>query len=181
MYSFETNELRGLVNSLLTAKPILYVFNTDEKTLEDKARKQELAAVVAPSKPVLICAKLEAELAELEPSEASELLGSMGLDKSGLETLITRGYQTLKLETFFTAGETEVHAWTVNAGSKAPVAASKIHTDFQRGFVSAEVINWEKLVHAGGWVEAKAKGQVRNEGKDYIVQEGDVITFKFNL
>lgn len=180
-YEFETPELRSLASNLLTLKPVIYVFNVDEPTLQDETKKTELKGLAEGSEPVFICAQLEAELSELNLDEAKELLASVGLKQPGLETLINQGYKTLGLETYFTAGEPEVRAWTIHRGSTAPVAAGKIHTDFQKGFVAAEVIDWQQLIDAGGWVEAKKLGKVRNEGKDYIVKDGDVIEFKFNL
>ncbi len=170
--------------NLLTAKPVVYVCNVAE---EDAAsgnayveRVREHAAKEG-AEVVVISAKLEQELGELSDEEAGEFLAEYGLSEPGLGRLIGKGYDVLGLLTFLTAGEKEVRAWTVTKGSKAPQAAGEIHTDFERGFIRAEVIAWDKLVEAGGTVAAKSKGWVRTEGKDYVVQDGDVMNFLFNV
>lgn len=166
---------------LLTAKPFIFVFNLDEQQLSDEKLKTELEAVVHPAPTVFLCAKIEAELMELAPTEAGELLQELGQSESGLGQLAKAGYKALGLISFFTAGEPEVRAWTVREGSTAPEAAGVIHTDFQKGFIRAETIGWQDLVEAKGWTEARAKGKVRSEGKDYLVKDGDTILFRFNV
>src|SRR5450759_2410557 len=166
---------------LLTAKPFIYVFNSDEETLADPEQQQQLTASVAPAPAVVLCAKIEAELADLPDAEALELLRSLGQERSGLDQLVTIGYQTLGLQTYLTAGPKEARAWTVRRGDTAPVAAGVIHTDFQRGFIKAEVVSYHDLVAAGSMVEARARGKVRIEGKDYVMREGDVVDFRVNV
>ncbi|HZY29714.1 MAG TPA: redox-regulated ATPase YchF [Jiangellaceae bacterium] len=166
---------------LLTAKPFLYVFNMDDEELADDALKEELRALVAPAEAIFLDAKTEAELAELEHDEALELLQSTGQEESGLDMLARVGFDTLGLQTFLTAGPKEARAWTIRKGATAPEAAGVIHTDFQRGFIKAEVVSYDALVAAGSMAEAKARGQVRVEGKDYVMADGDVVDFRFNV
>jgi len=166
---------------LLTAKSFVYVFNVDEDELGDSALQERLRALVTPAEAVFLCAKVEAELAELPDDEALELLASYGQEESGLDQLARVGYRTLGLQTYLTAGPKEVRAWTIKRGSTAPVAAGVIHTDFQRGFIKAEVVDYDDLVDAGTMVEARARGKVRIEGKDYVMREGDVVEFRFNV
>ncbi|MDP9406831.1 MAG: redox-regulated ATPase YchF [Actinomycetota bacterium] len=166
---------------LLTAKPFVYVFNIDEDELGDPALQERLRALVAPAEAVLLCAKVEAELAELPDDEALELLASYGQEQSGLDQLAHVGYRTLGLQTFLTAGPKEVRAWTIRTGSTAPVAAGVIHTDFQRGFIKAEVVDFDDLIEAGSVAEARSRGKARMEGKDYVMREGDVVEFRFNV
>jgi GTP-binding protein YchF len=166
---------------LLTAKAFLYVFNLDDSELVDTALRGQLAALVAPAEAVFLDAKIEAELAELPDEEALELLQSVGQDESGLAQLARVGFATLGLQTYLTAGPKESRAWTIHRGDTAPVAAGVIHTDFQRGFIKAEVVSYDDLVAAGSMAEAKARGQVRVEGKDYVMQDGDVVEFRFNV
>jgi ribosome-binding ATPase len=166
---------------LLTAKPFIYVFNVDEAVLTDAARKAELAALVAPAEAVFLDAKIESELIDLDPGDAAELLASTGQDESGLNQLARVGFDTLGLQTYLTAGPKESRAWTIHQGWKAPQAAGVIHTDFERGFIKAEVISFEDLVATGSVVEARAKGKARMEGKDYVMQDGDVVEFRFNV
>jgi len=171
---------------LLTYKPVIYVCNVAEEDLPDGAKNPNVAKVraVAASEGadvVVISAKIEAELAELSDDEALEYLKSLGLEESGLDRLVHEAYHTLGLQTFFTAGEKEVRAWTVRKGTKAPQAAGEIHSDLERGFIRAEVIEWDKLVEAGSWAYAKEKGWVRTEGKDYMVKDGDVVLILFNV
>ncbi|NIZ91331.1 redox-regulated ATPase YchF [Kineococcus rubinsiae] len=166
---------------LLTTKPFLYVFNVDETVLADEARKDELRAIVAPADAVFLDAKLESELVELEPDEAAELLASVGQTESGLDQLARVGFATLGLQTYLTAGPKESRAWTIHQGWTAPQAAGVIHTDFQRGFIKAEVVSFDDLVAAGTMAEAKAAGKVRIEGKDYVMADGDVVEFRFNV
>jgi ribosome-binding ATPase len=166
---------------LLTAKPFLYVFNMDDEELGDDALKDEMQALVAPAEAIFLDAKIEAELAELDEAEALELLQSMGQEQSGLDMLARVGFDTLGLRTYLTAGPKEARAWTIRKGATAPEAAGVIHTDFQRGFIKAEVVSYEDLVAVGSMAEAKAKGLVRVEGKDYVMADGDVVEFRFNV
>jgi GTP-binding protein YchF len=167
--------------SLMTAKPFVYVFNVDEAGLSDASLHEKLRAIVAPSDAIFLDAKLESELAELEPDEAAELLASVGQDESGLDQLARVGFHTLGLQTYLTAGPKESRAWTIRQGWTAPQAAGVIHTDFQRGFIKAEVVGFDDLVSAGSMAEAKARGRVRIEGKDYVMSDGDVVEFRFNV
>ncbi|GAA2028530.1 redox-regulated ATPase YchF [Agromyces tropicus] len=166
---------------LLTAKPFIYVFNVDEAVLTDAARKAELAALVAPAEAVFLDAKIESELIDLDPGDAAELLASTGQEESGLDQLARVGFDTLGLQTYLTAGPKESRAWTIRKGWKAPQAAGVIHTDFEKGFIKAEVISFDDLVAAGSVAEARAKGRARMEGKDYVMQDGDVVEFRFNV
>ncbi|MCS0498961.1 redox-regulated ATPase YchF [Protaetiibacter mangrovi] len=166
---------------LMTAKPIIYVFNVDEAVLTDDTRKAELAALVAPAKAVFLDAKVESELIDLDPEDAAELLASTGQDESGLDQLARIGFDTLGLQTYLTAGPKESRAWTIRKGWKAPQAAGVIHTDFERGFIKAEVVSFEDLVAAGSLAEARSRGKARIEGKDYVMQDGDVVEFRFNV
>jgi GTP-binding protein YchF len=166
---------------LLTAKPIIYVFNVDEALLGDQARLDALAALVAPAKAVFLDAKLESELIDLSPEDAAELLESTGQTESGLDQLARIGFDTLGLQTYLTAGPKESRAWTIGKGWKAPQAAGVIHTDFEKGFIKAEIIGFEDLVATGSIAEARAKGKARIEGKDYVMQDGDVVEFRFNV
>jgi GTP-binding protein YchF len=166
---------------LLTAKPFLYVFNLDEEELGNDAFRKELADLVAPAEAIFLDAKVEAELAELDDEEALELLQSMGQDESGLALLARVGFATLGLQTYLTAGPKEARAWTIPQGATAPEAAGVIHTDFQRGFIKAEIVSFDDLIEAGSMSEAKSRGKVRMEGKDYVMQDGDVVDFRFNV
>lgn len=165
---------------LLTAKPFIFVFNVDEAVLTDEARKAELAALVAPAQAVFLDAKIESELIDLDPEDAAELLASTGQTESGLDQLARIGFATLGLQTYLTAGPKEARAWTIGKGWKAPQAAGVIHTDFEKGFIKAEVISFDDLVALGSVAEARAKGKARLEGKDYVMQDGDVVEFRFN-
>jgi GTP-binding protein YchF len=166
---------------LLTAKPFLYAFNVDEDQLTDEDAKQELRKLVAPAEAIFLDAKIESELVELPDDEALELLQSMGQDESGLSQLARVGFGTLGLQTFLTAGEKESRAWTIRRGATAPEAAGVIHTDFQRGFIKAEIVSYDDLIAAGSMAEAKAQGKVRMEGKDYVMADGDIVDFRFNV
>ncbi|EIV95650.1 redox-regulated ATPase YchF [Frankia sp. QA3] len=166
---------------LLTAKPFLYVFNVDEDVLADPGRHKELVESVAPADAIVLCAKVEAELAELDDADAAELLASLGQGESGLAQLARIGFHTLGLQTFLTAGPKESRAWTIRAGATAPEAAGAIHTDFQRGFIKAEIVSFGALIAAGSMVAARAAGKVRMEGKDYVMADGDVVEFRFNV
>ena len=165
---------------LMTAKPFIFVFNVDEAVLTDAAKKAELEALVAPAKAVFLDAKVESELIDLDEADARELLASMGQDESGLDQLARVGFDTLGLQTYLTAGPKEARAWTIGKGWKAPQAAGVIHTDFEKGFIKAEVISFDDLVATGSVAEARAKGKARMEGKDYVMQDGDVVEFRFN-
>ncbi|CAN5385514.1 redox-regulated ATPase YchF [soil metagenome] len=166
---------------LLTAKPIIYVFNVTEDDLANLTKKNELAQLVAPAQSVFVCAKLESELHSLDPSDATEMLESYGQQESGLIQLIHAAYETLGLQSYLTAGNKEVRAWTVPKGATAPQAAGVIHGDFEKGFIAAQVVDYDDLVAAGSEVAAKSAGKVRTEGKDYIMQPGDVVEFRFNV
>lgn len=166
---------------LLTSKPMIFVFNVDEAVLTDASRKAELAALVAPAQAIFLDAKIESELIDLDPEDAAELLASTGQDESGLDQLARIGFDTLGLQTYLTAGPKEARAWTIGKGWKAPQAAGVIHTDFERGFIKAEVISFDDLVATGSVAEARAKGKARMEGKDYVMQDGDVVEFRFNV
>ena len=165
---------------LLTAKPFIYVFNVDEAALGDAALAEELAARVRPARSVVLCAQIEAEVAALDPEDAKELLRSYGQEESGLEQLVHVGFATLGLQTFLTAGPKEARAWTIHVGDTAPKAAGVIHTDFERGFIKAEVISFEDLMAAGSVAAARTAGKARMEGKDYVMRDGDVVEFRFN-
>jgi GTP-binding protein YchF len=166
---------------LLTAKPFIYVFNVDEDVLTDESRRAELAALVAPAKAVFLDAKLESELIDLDAADAAELLASTGQEESGLDQLARIGFDTLGLQTYLTAGPKESRAWTIHKGWKAPQAAGVIHTDFEKGFIKAEVISFDDLMDAGSIAEARARGKARMEGKDYVMHDGDVVEFRFNV
>ena len=160
---------------LLTMKPILYVANVDEDMLT------ELAPVINGVQSIPVCAGVEAELADLDPEEAAEYLESLGLEHSGLETLAQAAYKLLGLQSYFTAGPMEVRAWTVRIGAKAPEAAGVIHSDFERGFIKAEVASYNDYVELGGEAGCKTAGKLRIEGKEYVVEDGDVMHFRFNV
>lgn len=166
---------------LLTAKPFLYVFNVDEGVLQDQAKLDELAALVAPAKAIFLDAKLESELIALDDDEAKELLASIGQEESGLDQLARIGFDTLGLQTYLTAGPKEARAWTIKKGATAPQAAGVIHTDFEKGFIKGEIISFDDLVECGSVAEARAKGKARMEGKDYVMQDGDVCEWRFNV
>lgn len=176
-------ELPNDIN-LLTGKPVIYVCNVAEDEAaegNDYVEQVREFADAEGAEVVVISAKIEQELGELPDDEAEAFLEDLGLSEPGLNRLIRKGYRVLDLLTFLTAGEKEVRAWTVTEGSKAPQAAGEIHTDFERGFIRAEVIGWDKLVEAGSIPNAKSKGWVRTEGKEYVVQDGDVMNFLFNV
>ena len=166
---------------LLTAKQFLYVFNVDVDELGNEELKDELRAIVAPAEAVFLDAKTESDLTELDDDEALELLQSIGLHESGLTTLARVAFDTLGLQTYLTAGPKESRAWTIPKGATAPQAAGVIHTDFQKGFIKAEVISFADLVATGSVAEARAKGKARMEGKDYVMADGDVVEFRFNV
>jgi len=166
---------------LLTAKPFLYAFNVDSDELANDELKAELRGLVAPAEAVFLDAKTESELIELDDEEALELLQSIGMEESGLATLARVAFDTLGLQTYLTAGPKESRAWTIRKGATAPEAAGVIHTDFQKGFIKAEVISFEDLVATGSVAEARSKGKARMEGKDYVMADGDVVEFRFNV
>ncbi|PZR55056.1 redox-regulated ATPase YchF [Xylanimonas oleitrophica] len=165
---------------LMTAKPFIYVFNTDDAGLADEAMQAELRELVAPAQAIFLDAKFESELVELEPDEAREMLEANGQAEAGLDQLARVGFETLGLQTYLTAGPKESRAWTIRKGWTAPQAAGVIHTDFERGFIKAEVISFDDLVEAGSVAAARAAGKARVEGKDYVMQDGDVVEFRFN-
>lgn len=173
------SEIREL--NLLTTKPFLYAFNCDESILTDADRVQALRNVVAPADAVFLDAKIESELAELDEESAAELLESIGQDERGLDALARAGFHTLKLQTYLTAGPKEARAWVIRQGDTAPKAAGVIHTDFEKGFIKAEVVSFNDLVDAGSMAAAKSAGKVRMEGKDYVMADGDVVEFRFNV
>ncbi len=165
--------------SLLTTKPFLYVFNADESVLTDAERVASLAAAVAPADSVFLDAKMEQELLELDEESSMELLESIGQTEPGLQALARKGFHTLGLQTYLTAGPKEARAWTIHQGDTAPQAAGVIHTDFERGFIKAEIVHYDDLMAAGSMAAAKAAGKVRMEGKDYVMHDGDVVEFRF--
>lgn len=167
--------------SLLTAKPFLYVFNCDADELADDELKQRMRDLVAPAEAIFLDAKFESELIELDDEEAAEFLAEAGVDEPGLEVLARVGFDTLGLQTYLTAGPKETRAWTVPKGASAPEAAGVIHTDFQKGFIKAEIVSFDDLVSAGSMAKAKEAGRVRMEGKEYVMADGDVVEFRFNV
>lgn len=166
---------------LLTMKPTIYVFNVDETGLTDASLQQDLSGIVSPSTSLFVCAKLENELRALDEADAHELLASYGVDQSGLVQLVHAAYDTLGLQSYLTAGEKEVRAWTIPQGATAPQAAGVIHGDFERGFIAAQVVSYPDLIAAGSESAAKSAGKMRTEGKDYIMQSDDVVEFRFNI
>ncbi|HEX6874863.1 MAG TPA: redox-regulated ATPase YchF [Nocardioidaceae bacterium] len=178
--SIDKSLLRELM--LLTAKPYLYVFNCDSDELGDEELKKKMRDLVAPSEAIFLDAKFEAELVELDDEdEAREMLHEMGVEEPGLDVLARVGFDTLGLQTYLTAGPKEARAWTIPKGATAPEAAGVIHTDFQRGFIKAEIVSYDDLMEAGSMAAAKSAGKVRMEGKDYVMQDGDVVEFRFNV
>lgn len=166
---------------LLTAKPVIYAFNVDENTLTNEVQKTELAGLVAPAQSIFVCAKLEEEIKELSVVDAQELLASYGVQETGLQQMIHSAYSTLGLQSYLTAGPKEVRAWTIRQGYTAPQAAGVIHTDFERGFIAAQIVDYDDLVAAGSETAAKAAGKLRTEGKTYVMQPGDIVEFRFNV
>ncbi len=181
-HQLDEEELEALSDlGLLTAKPVIYAFNVDEVDLLNQAKLDSLSALVSPAPSMFICAKLESEFSALEDYDADELRESYGFRESGLEALVTLSFKTLGLQTFLTAGEKEVRAWTIKAGSSARTAAGAIHSDMERGFIAADIVNYSDLITLGSWSAARSVGKVRTEGKDYIMQNDDVVEFKFNV
>ncbi|MEX2251844.1 MAG: redox-regulated ATPase YchF [Acidimicrobiia bacterium] len=166
---------------LLTAKPIIYVFNSGPALLVDLEQRSGLAAAVAPAEALFLDAQIEAELNELDEEDRVEILASVGQEEPGLHAVIRAAYRTLGLQSFLTVGEKEARAWTIRSGATAPEAAGAIHTDFERGFIAAEVVDYPLLVKAGSWIEARAKGLVRTEGRSYVMRPDDVVDFRFNV
>lgn len=166
---------------LLTAKPVIYAFNVDEAALTDDSRRQALTSLVAPARTIFVCAKIEEEIKDLPEEDALELLEAYGVAETGLNQLIKAAYETLGLQSYLTAGPKEVRAWTIHQGNTAPQAAGVIHTDFERGFIAAQVVDYDDLIAAGSETAAKAAGKVRTEGKDYVMQPGDIVEFRFNV
>jgi len=179
----QSNIDRDLLHELhlLTAKPFLYVFNVDAAELADNELRAKLQTLVSPAQAIFLDAKTEAELAELSDEDAMELLESIGLTEPGLATLARVGFDALGLQTYLTAGPKEARAWTIHKGDTAPKAAGVIHTDFEKGFIKAEIVSFADLIEAGSMSEAKSKGKVRMEGKEYVMADGDVVEFRFNV
>ena len=174
-----TELIQGL--QLISGKPVIYVFNVDEEVLSNESRKQELSALVAPALSVFICAKIEEELRGLDPADAAELLEAYDVKESGLSQLGRVAYETLGLQSYLTAGPQEIRAWTIHKGDTAPKAAGVIHGDFERGFIAAQIVDFDDLITAGSEAAAKAAGKVRTEGRDYVMRPGDVVEFRFNV
>lgn len=175
----ERDQIKTL--QLLTAKPFVVVFNLSETQLADEQLKAQLKTMVNPCPTVFLCAQIEAELSELDPVEAAELLSGLGQSQSGLNQLAEAGFKALGLQTFLTAGPKEVRAWTIHRGDTAPQAAGAIHNDFEKGFIKAEIVSFDDLIAAGSIAAAKAAGKLRLEGRDYLMQNGDVVEFRFNV
>ena len=174
-----TEVIQGL--QLLSTKPVIYVFNVDELGLVNEARKSDLSALVAPAASIFICAKIEEELQGVAAADAIELLDAYGIQESGLGQLARTAYETLGLQSYLTAGEKEIRAWTIHKGNTAPQAAGVIHTDFEKGFIAAAIVDFDDLVTAGSETAAKAAGKMRTEGRDYVMRPGDVVEFRFNV
>lgn len=166
---------------LLTAKPVIYAFNIDEASLTEEAIRKELINLVAPARTIFLCAKIEEEIKDLPEEDALELLESYGVKDTGLNQLINAAYDTLGLQSYLTAGPKEVRAWTIHQGFTAPQAAGVIHSDFERGFIAAQIVDFDDLVTAGSEAAARAAGKMRTEGKDYVMRPGDVVEFRFNV
>lgn len=167
--------------NLLSAKPVIYVFNVDEPVLTDEEKQRELRALVSPARTIFVSAKIEDELKDLSLADARELLESYGVKESGLEQLARTAYDVLGLQSYLTAGPKEVRAWTIHQGDTAPQAAGVIHTDFEKGFIAAQIVDFDDLVAAGSEAAAKAAGKIRTEGRDYVMRPGDVVEFRFNV
>jgi GTP-binding protein YchF len=177
--NLNTEIIQGL--QLLSAKPVIYVFNVDEETLSNIEKTNSLSALVAPAQSIFICAKLEEELRGVGEEDTKELLDAYGVTESGLAQLARAAYDTLGLQSYLTAGPKEVRAWTIRQGSTAPQAAGVIHTDFEKGFIAAAIVDFDDLVETGSEVAAKAAGKLRTEGRDYVMRPGDVVEFRFNV
>lgn len=166
---------------LLTAKPVIFAFNVDEATLTDTTKQAELASLVTPARTIFVCAQLEEEIKSLTPEDAAELLESYGVKETGLQQMIHAAYDTLGLQSYLTAGPKEIRAWTIRQGATAPQAAGVIHTDFERGFIAAQVVDFHDLMAAGSEAAARAAGKIRTEGKTYVMQPDDIVEFRFNV
>jgi GTP-binding protein YchF len=166
---------------LLTAKPVIYAFNIDEASLTNETVRSELKNLVAPARTIFLCAKIEEEIKDLPEEDALELLESYGVKDTGLHQLIGAAYDTLGLQSYLTAGPKEVRAWTIHKGDTAPQAAGVIHSDFERGFIAAQVIDFDDLIAAGSEAAARSAGKIRTEGRDYVMRPGDVVEFRFNV
>ena len=166
---------------LLSAKPVFYMFNMDESELGSEAKRKELSELVAPQKCVFVNAKLESEMVDMSPEDKKEFLDSYGINEDGLTQLVHVAYDTLGLQSFLTAGKKETRAWTIKKGATAPEAAGVIHSDFQRGFIAATICSYDDLVRLGSEKAVREAGLMRTEGKDYIMRDGDVVEFKFNV
>lgn len=166
---------------LLTAKPVIYLFNVDDTTLTDDAKRKELSDLVAPARTIFVCAKVEEEVKDLPEEDALELLEAYGIAETGLNQLIKAAYETLGLQSYLTAGPKEVRAWTIPQGATAPQAAGVIHTDFERGFIAAQIVSYPDLVAAGSEAAARSAGKMRTEGKTYVMQPDDIVEFRFNV
>jgi len=177
--SLDTEHIYDL--HLLTAKPVIYAFNVDEATLVDEAKQAELRQLAAPAKSLFVCAKLEEEIKGLDPADTAELLESYGVKETGLLQMIHAAYDTLGLQSYLTAGPKEVRAWTIKQGATAPQAAGVIHGDFERGFIAAQIVDYDDLIAAGSETAAKSAGKMRTEGKDYVMQPDDIVEFRFNV
>ena len=165
----------------MTTKPFIFVFNMDAKGMEDEALQASLRDLVAPADAIFLDAQFEAELVELDEDDAREMLEESGQSEAGLDKLARVGFETLGLQTYLTAGPKESRAWTIHRGDTAPQAAGVIHTDFQKGFIKAEIVSYDDLIEYGSVQEARAAGKVRMEGKDYVMQDGDIVEFRFNV
>jgi GTP-binding protein YchF len=182
LWSVDDIDLEHIADlQLITAKPIIYVFNVDEAGLSDNDLQQKLRDLVSPARALFVCAKLESELKDLDSEDAAELLESYGQKESGLLQLIHAAYGTLGLQSYLTAGDKEVRAWTIPKGATAPQAAGVIHGDFERGFIAAEIVAFADLIEAGSLASARSKGKVRTEGKTYVMHPDDVVEFRFNV
>jgi len=182
LFEIKDLDLSNLTDlQLLTAKPIIYIFNVDDSVLTDKNRQEELKKYTKGAPTIFVNAQLEHELNSLDESDANELLESYGITESGLNQLISQAYNTLGLQSYLTAGPKEVRAWTIKKGSTAPEAAGAIHTDFQKGFIAADIVSYSDLLEAGSLVNARSQGKVKTEGKTYVMQPDDVVEFKFNV
>lgn len=166
---------------LMTSKPFIFVFNMDAEEMDNKELQDELRSLVAPAEAIFLDAQFESELVELDEDDAREMLAESGQSESGLDKLARVGFDTLGLQTYLTAGEKEARAWTIHKGDTAPKAAGVIHTDFEKGFIKAEIVSYDDLIEAGSMAAAKAAGKVRMEGKDYVMQDGDIVEFRFNV
>lgn len=167
--------------NLLTAKPVIYAFNVDESTLTEEAARKKLVDLVAPARTIFVCAKVEEEVKDLPEEDALELLESYGIKETGLNQLIRAAYDTLGLQSYLTAGPKEVRAWTIHKGDTAPQAAGVIHTDFERGFIAAQIVDFDDLIATGSETAARSAGKIRTEGKTYVMQPNDVVEFRFNV